>query len=57
VLVTEEDDMQTQAIIFPAHILRGAGTLLSLGEICGNIGQRALLIGDKALDAAVSALS
>ncbi|GAA3578467.1 hypothetical protein GCM10023078_02960 [Gibbsiella greigii] len=49
--------MQTQAIIFPAHILRGAGTLLSLGEICGNIGQRALLIGDKALDAAVSALS
>lgn len=37
--------MQTQAIIFPAHILRGAGTLLSLGEICGNLGQRALLIG------------
>ncbi|MFZ4832049.1 iron-containing alcohol dehydrogenase family protein [Rouxiella sp. Mn2063] len=37
--------MQAQNIIFPARILRGAGVLSQLGEICAGLGKRALLIG------------
>ncbi|WP_130834504.1 iron-containing alcohol dehydrogenase family protein [[Erwinia] mediterraneensis] len=34
-------------LIFPARVVRGAGVLNQLGEICAGLGQRALLIGGK----------
>ncbi|WP_410016664.1 iron-containing alcohol dehydrogenase family protein [Sodalis sp. C49] len=47
--------MQAQSIIFPAQILRGPGTLSRLGEVCGKLGRRALLIGGRQALAAVDA--
>ncbi|ERK18401.1 Glycerol dehydrogenase [Pantoea sp. AS-PWVM4] len=32
-------------LVFPARVLRGAGVINQLGEICASLGQRALLIG------------
>ncbi|MEA9390424.1 iron-containing alcohol dehydrogenase family protein [Acerihabitans sp. TG2] len=46
--------MQTQTIIFPAHILRGPGVLSRLGDVCGTLGRRALLIGGHQALAAVA---
>lgn len=46
--------MQAQTIVFPAQILRGPGTLSLLGEVCGKIGRRALLVGGHQALAAVS---
>jgi glycerol dehydrogenase len=37
--------MQAQNIIFPAQILRGAGAVSRIGEVCGLLGSRALIIG------------
>ena len=37
--------MSEQNLVFPARILRGAGVIHQLGEICRELGQRALLIG------------
>ncbi|KAB8313121.1 iron-containing alcohol dehydrogenase [Erwinia endophytica] len=37
--------MSEQNLVFPARVLRGAGVLHQLGEICSELGQRALLIG------------
>lgn len=49
--------MQAQNIIFPAQILRGAGALSHLGEICGSLGKRALIIGGhRALAAAEASI-
>lgn len=32
--------MQAQNIIFPAQILRGAGAVSRIGEVCGLLGSR-----------------
>lgn len=32
-------------LIFPARVLRGAGVLQQLGEVCASLGQRAIVIG------------
>ncbi|AUV00893.1 iron-containing alcohol dehydrogenase family protein [Phytobacter ursingii] len=37
--------MQALNIIFPAQILRGAGVITRLGEVCAALGKRALVIG------------
>ncbi|WP_158783220.1 iron-containing alcohol dehydrogenase family protein [Pantoea sp. BAV 3049] len=37
--------MSEQNLVFPARVLRGAGVIHQLGEICRELGQRALLIG------------
>jgi glycerol dehydrogenase-like iron-containing ADH family enzyme len=37
--------MQAQTIIFPGQIIRGAGVLSKLPDICQSLGQRALIIG------------
>ncbi len=45
--------MQAQNIVFPAQILRGPGVLSQLGEICSQLGSRALVIGGHQALAAV----
>jgi glycerol dehydrogenase len=45
--------MQALNIIFPAQILRGAGVINRLGEVCAALGKRALVIGGHAGLAAV----
>ena len=47
--------MQAQNIIFPAQILRGAGAVSRIGEVCGLLGSRALIIGGHSGLAAVEA--
>ncbi|MFT4271029.1 MAG: iron-containing alcohol dehydrogenase family protein [Pantoea sp.] len=37
--------MTQMNLMFPARVLRGAGVINQLGEICASLGQRALLIG------------
>ncbi|WP_036624519.1 iron-containing alcohol dehydrogenase family protein [Pantoea sp. AS-PWVM4] len=37
--------MTQMNLVFPARVLRGAGVINQLGEICASLGQRALLIG------------
>jgi len=37
--------MTQQNLVFPARVLRGAGVINQLGEICAGLGKRALLIG------------
>lgn len=37
--------MSEQNLVFPARVLRGAGVINQLGEVCRNLGRRALLIG------------